>query len=69
VAEVDVRDVVVAEYADPVAQAQVDARRLDGVIRQRLDSNAASGDFFAHRPIAQDHGAPRRPRAGVRPTR
>jgi len=57
-AEVDVRDVVVPEHANLVAQSQVDAGGLDGVLPQRLDADATPVKLFAHRAVAQYHGAP-----------
>ncbi len=57
-ADVDVGAVGLAEDAEDAAEAEVDARRLDGVGVQRLDDEPSRRQLLPDRPIAEHHRRP-----------
>ncbi len=53
---VDEPEGVVAEHPEVTVDAQVDRARLDGVVAERLDHDAACGELFSDGSIGEDHG-------------
>ena len=46
---------VVAEDAEVAVDAEVDRRRLDGALVERVDDDAALGERLADRDVGEDH--------------
>ena len=64
---VDVAHRVVAEHPEEAVDVEVDGRRLDAALVERLDHDAAGGQLLADGAVGEDHGP--EPYAGRRPRR
>ena len=53
---VDVRRRVVAEHAEVAVDVEVDRRRLDRVVAERVDDDATGRELFPDGDVGQDHG-------------
>jgi len=53
---VDVAHRVVAEDPEVTVDVQVDRRRLNRALVERLDGDSAFGEGLADRPVGEDHG-------------
>ena len=53
---IDVGRRVVTEDAEVAVDAQIDRRWLDRLLVERVDDDATAGEFFAYRPVGEDHG-------------
>ncbi len=49
---------VVEEDEEPRIEGEVDRRRLDAGLVERVDDDAAGGELLADRTVRQDHGSP-----------
>ncbi len=54
--DVDRPQVVVAEDPEVTIDVQVDGRRLDAALLERLDADPAAGELFTDRLVGEDHG-------------